>query len=144
MLSCLSSFSNKQSATCKTQCNINWQVDKFDLAVNWLLIAKGSILINYRMRLLTYLLVINTSYSWSNKYIVPHWKSLVTSVTCSFIKKQCDIKAQNPSWLRDNTNSVLTQTDRKLWIIKLLFWSLAKNKLPILFPCFTEVSHYLQ
>ena len=45
---------------------IKWHLDKFDLAVHWLLIAKGSILINSRMRLITYLLVIPVTHGATN------------------------------------------------------------------------------
>jgi len=45
---------------------IKWQQDKFDLAGNWLLIAKGIIMINSRMRLITYLLVIPVNHGATN------------------------------------------------------------------------------
>ena len=79
-----------------------------------------------------------TSSSCSNKHVVdPHWKTclyqaIVNSVTRSFSKEQRD-KAQNPTWLLDNLNSVLILTAHKLWInyfsYHLTHWKLYDNKL---------------
>ena len=63
------------------------------------------------------------------------YKAIVYSVTWSLSKEQCD-KAQNPTWLLDNLNSVLILTAHKLWInyfsYHLTKWILYDNVLRVI------------